>query len=72
MIAPGLLAIVAPLFVGIVLGPEALAGLLVGSIATGFIVAIMMANAVGHGIIRRNYIEHGHLGEKDHLPIRQP
>jgi K(+)-stimulated pyrophosphate-energized sodium pump len=64
MIAPGLLAIAAPLFVGLVLGPEALAGLLVGSIATGFIVAIMMANAGGAWDNTKKYIEHGHLGGK--------
>ena len=64
MIAPGLLAIIAPLFVGFVLGPEALAGLLVGSIATGFIVAIMMANAGGAWDNTKKYIEHGHLGGK--------
>ena len=64
MIAPGLLAIAAPLFVGIVLGPEALAGLLVGSIATGFVLAIMMANAGGAWDNTKKYIEHGHLGGK--------
>ena len=47
MIAPGIMAIVAPLAIGFLLGTAALAGLLVGSIATGFIVAIMMANAGG-------------------------
>ncbi len=64
MIAPGLLAIIAPLFVGIVLGPEALAGLLVGSIATGFVLAIMMANAGGAWDNTKKYIEGGHLGGK--------
>ena len=64
MIVPGLLAIIAPLFVGIVLGPEALAGLLVGSIATGFVLAIMMANAGGAWDNTKKYIEHGHLGGK--------
>jgi K(+)-stimulated pyrophosphate-energized sodium pump len=64
MVAPGLLAIIAPLFIGLVLGPEALAGLLVGSIATGFIVAIMMANSGGAWDNAKKYIEQGHLGGK--------
>jgi len=64
MIAPGLLAIIAPLFVGLVLGPEALAGLLVGSITTGFVLAIMMANAGGAWDNTKKYIEAGHLGGK--------
>jgi K(+)-stimulated pyrophosphate-energized sodium pump len=64
MIAPGLMAIIAPVFVGLVLGTAALAGLLVGSIATGFIVAIMMANAGGAWDNTKKYIEAGHLGGK--------
>jgi K(+)-stimulated pyrophosphate-energized sodium pump len=64
MIAPGLLAIIAPLFIGFVLGPKALAGLLVGSIATGFIVAIMMANSGGAWDNTKKFIEQGHLGGK--------
>ena len=47
MVLPGLLAIAAPIVVGAILGPTALGGLLVGAIATGFLLAIMMANAGG-------------------------
>jgi K(+)-stimulated pyrophosphate-energized sodium pump len=64
MIAPGLMAILAPLVVGKLLGTAALAGLLVGSIASGFIVAIMMANAGGAWDNTKKYIEQGHLGGK--------
>jgi K(+)-stimulated pyrophosphate-energized sodium pump len=64
MIAPGLMAIIAPVLVGLTLGTAALAGLLVGSIATGFIVAIMMANAGGAWDNTKKYIEAGHLGGK--------
>jgi len=64
MIAPGIMAIVAPLAIGFLLGTAALAGLLVGSIATGFIVAIMMANAGGAWDNTKKFIEAGHLGGK--------
>jgi K(+)-stimulated pyrophosphate-energized sodium pump len=64
MVAPGLMAIIAPILVGLVLGTHALAGLLVGSIATGFIVAIMMANAGGAWDNTKKFIEAGHLGGK--------
>ena len=64
MIAPGLMAIIAPVLVGLTLGTAALAGLLVGSISTGFIVAIMMANAGGAWDNTKKYIEAGHLGGK--------
>lgn len=47
MIAPGLLAIVAPLLMGILLGAEALGGLLAGALASGVLMAIMMSNAGG-------------------------
>ncbi|MDD9994367.1 MAG: sodium-translocating pyrophosphatase, partial [Dehalococcoidia bacterium] len=47
MIVPGLLAVVAPIVIGSVLGAEALGGMLMGAIAAGFLFAVMMANAGG-------------------------
>lgn len=64
MIAPGVMAIAAPLLVGFLLGTAALAGLLVGSISAGFILAVMMANAGGAWDNTKKYIEAGHLGGK--------
>ena len=64
MVLPGLIAVVAPIAIGIILGPEALGGLLVGSIATGFLLAVMMANAGGAWDNAKKYIEAGHLGGK--------
>ncbi len=64
MVLPGLLAVIVPVVVGIGLGPEALGGLLIGSIATGFLLAIMMANAGGAWDNAKKYIEAGHLGGK--------
>ena len=64
MILPGILAISAPIIVGAILGDEALGGLLVGSIATGFLFAIMMANAGGSWDNAKKWIEAGNMGGK--------
>ena len=64
MVLPGVLAVAAPVAVGAILGPEALGGLLVGAIATGFLLAIMMANAGGAWDNAKKYIEAGNLGGK--------
>ncbi|MFL2784121.1 MAG: sodium-translocating pyrophosphatase [Dehalococcoidia bacterium] len=64
MVLPGIISIAVPVLVGAVLGAEALGGLLIGSIATGFLFAIMMANAGGAWDNAKKYIEAGHLGGK--------
>lgn len=64
MIAPGLLAIVAPLLIGLLLGTEALGGMLAGSLASGVLLAIMMANAGGAWDNAKKYVESGAYGGK--------
>ncbi len=64
MIFPGILAVVAPLAVGFILGTEALGGLLVGSLAAGFLLAVTMANSGGAWDNAKKYIEMGHFGGK--------
>ena len=65
MILPGLLAVVAPIVVGISpLGPEGLGGMLAGSIATGFLMAVFLSNAGGSWDNAKKYIEAGNLGGK--------
>jgi len=64
MILPGALAVVVPLVVGHVLGKEALAGMLVGTMSSGFLLAVMMANAGGAWDNAKKWIETGQYGGK--------
>ncbi len=64
MILPGALAVAAPLLVGYLLGAEALAGMLVGAIASGFMLAVMMANSGGAWDNAKKWIETGEMGGK--------
>ncbi len=64
MILPGVSAVVVPIIVGFVLGPQALGGFLAGALIVGVLVAIMMANAGGAWDNAKKYIEQGNLGGK--------
>ncbi len=65
MLKPGIVAIFLPLVMGILLGPEGLAGLLVGAIATGVMLGIQTANSGGAMDNAKKYIEEGHHGGKN-------
>jgi len=64
MLAPSLMAIIAPILVGLILGKYALAGFLIGAIATGFILAITLNNACGSWDNAKKWVEAGHFGGK--------
>jgi K(+)-stimulated pyrophosphate-energized sodium pump len=64
MVGPGVLAVCSPAVIGILLGPEALGGLLAGATVTGVLLAIMMANGGGAWDNAKKWIEDGHLGGK--------
>lgn len=64
MMLPSLLAILVPIFAGLILGVSGVMGLLVGAMASGFILAIFMANAGGSWDNAKKFIEQGNLGGK--------
>ena len=68
MVVPGVMAVAAPLAVGIVFGAEALGGMLGGALASGVMMAIMMSNAGGAWDNAKKYIEEGYYGGKGSEP----
>ncbi|MBO4445775.1 MAG: sodium-translocating pyrophosphatase [Clostridia bacterium] len=64
MIVPGIIAVLAPLAVGFILGPEALGGLLAGALVSGVLMAIFMSNAGGAWDNAKKYVEGGNYGGK--------
>jgi K(+)-stimulated pyrophosphate-energized sodium pump len=63
-IAPGFLALLAPIAVGFILGPLALGGMLAGSIVTGLLLALFLANSGAAWDNAKKFIEDGHFGGK--------
>jgi K(+)-stimulated pyrophosphate-energized sodium pump len=70
MIAPALTGIVSPILVGLLLGVNGVAGMLAGATVTGFVLAVMMANAGGAWDNAKKYIEAGNHGGKGSDPHR--
>ena len=64
MVLPGLLAVVSPILVGFLLGPEGLGGMLAGATLSGVLMALMMSNGGGAWDNAKKYIEAGNLGGK--------
>ena len=65
MIFPSVLAIVAPMLVGVLLGPAGVIGLLAGGLGAGFVLAIFLANSGGAWDNAKKYVEEGHFGGKN-------
>lgn len=64
MILPGVMAVLSPLAMGFIFGPEALGGMLAGALVSGVVMAIFMSNAGGAWDNAKKYIEEGHYGGK--------
>ncbi len=64
MIAPSLLALAIPVLIGVIFGVAGVLGLLTGTLAAGFALAIMMANSGGAWDNAKKYVEEGHFGGK--------
>jgi len=64
MILPGILAVISPLLIGFLMGPEALGGFLAGATASGVLLGIFMANAGAAWDNAKKWIEEGNLGGK--------
>lgn len=64
MLVPGIMAVAAPIIVGVIIGADALGGLLAGALLTGVLMAIFMSNAGGAWDNAKKYIETGHHGGK--------
>ena len=64
MVAPAMVAVAVPVAVGLLLGPQGVAGLLAGNTVTGFVLAVMMSNAGGAWDNAKKYIEGGAYGGK--------
>ena len=64
MLLPSILAIIVPILTGLILGVAGVLGLLIGGLATGFVLAIFMANAGGAWDNAKKYVEEGHFGGK--------
>lgn len=65
MVLPSVLAIIAPLLVGVVLGPAGVVGLLAGGLGAGFVLAIFLANSGGAWDNAKKYVEEGNFGGKN-------
>jgi K(+)-stimulated pyrophosphate-energized sodium pump len=70
MILPSLIAIAAPVLVGLLFGVAGVVGLLVGGLATGFALAVFLSNAGGAWDNAKKYIEAGHHGGKNSVAHR--